>query len=352
MENNGVDEVEKNTPSENKSDVPVSPIKAHQRINRKAAVYVIGICLLVLLLFIGTIIGLFYHYYSLVAVSSKEDDYSHAVSLTDEDLSEIPDGTVELPEEDVIYQKDVVNILLIGTDERTKEFDKYARADSIMILSLNKKTNVVKLVSLERGMLVKIPGRQDDILTHTFHYGGVKLVMQTVHTHFNLDVQRYVRVNFVFFEKLVNEVGGVDISLTKEEAAALNELLHSSKLKEGTNHLDGSAALLYSRLRSIDSDWHRIKRQRNVIGSIKNNMKGKSVGELNTIVNECLPYVQTNLTSIEFADLLFHMPDYVSGDFQQMTIPKKGTYQGLGNVDFKANSKILRDFIYDESSVR
>ena len=151
---------------------------------------------------------------------------------------------------------------------------------------------------------------------------------------------------FAVFQKLVNEVGGVDVTLTKEEARALRALFPKKELKEGVNHLDGKVALEYSR--SIDSDWHRIERQRNVIGSIKNNLKGKSVGELNTIANDCLPYVQTNLTSMEFADLLFHLSDYVNGDLSQMTIPKKGTYKGLGNVDFKANSKILRDFIYGE----
>lgn len=321
--------------------------KICRKVKKTAAVIIVA-CLLLLLLIFGTVAGVFYHYYSLVAVDEKKDDYSHVVSLTDEDLKEIPDGTVELPEEYVYSQKDVVNILLIGTDERTRKFDKYARADSIMLLSLNKKTNAVKLVSLERGMLVKIPGRQDDILTHTFHYGGAKLVMKTVRTHFNLNVDRYVRVNFAVFQKLVNEVGGVDVTLTKEEARALRALFPKKELKEGVNHLDGKVALEYSRLRSIDSDWHRIERQRNVIGSIKNNLKGKSVGELNTIANDCLPYVQTNLTSMEFADLLFHLSDYVNGDLSQMTIPKKGTYKGLGNVDFKANSKILRDFIYGE----
>ncbi len=350
MENTEVISKEQTLPTEMESgaSVAVSDEKKTEskgKKYRKTAVYVLVTCLLLLVAAFGAATGVFYHYYSLMAVGDKHEDYSHVVSLTDEEKGQIPEGTVNLPEKDIYSQKDVTNILLIGTDERTEKFDPYARADSIMVLSLNKKTNAVKLVSLERGMLVKIPNQRDDILTHTFHYGGAKLVMETVRTHFNLDVDRYVRVNFAVFEKLVDEVGGVDVTLTRAEAA---EISGDCKLKEGVNHLDGSTALKYARLRQIDSDWERVKRQRKIINSIKNNMKGQSVGELNTIANQCLPYVQTNLSSVEFADLLIRMPDYVNGEFYQMTIPKKGTFKGLGNVDFKANSKILRDFIYNQ----
>ena len=63
-----------------------------------------------------------------------------------------------------------------------------------------------------------------------------------------------------------------------------------SSIKEGKNHLDGQAALLYSRIRVIDSDWERVKRQRRVIISIKNSFKDISIGELKHIADACLPY--------------------------------------------------------------
>ena len=287
------------------------------------AVYVLLIVVLLLLLAAGTVVGVFYHYYSLMDVGdTNEDDYSHVVSITDDELTDLSGANVELPEEDVYSDSNVMNILLIGTDERTEKFDPYARADSIMVLSFDGRTKRMKLVSLERGMLVSIPD-------------------------FNLDAERYIRVNFSVFETLVDQVGGVDVSLSAEEAEALNKLL-KKEITAGVNHLDGYSALHYARLRSIDSDWHRIQRQRNVIASIKSGMKDQSVGELNQLATTCLPYVQTNLTSTEFADLLIHLPQYANGDFSQMTVPQKGTFKGLGNVDFEANSKILRQFIYDD----
>ena len=321
-------------------------VKSNKKL--KAVVYIFSVILMVLFLVFGMFVGVFFHYYSLMDIndSDEENAYSNVAPITNSDLDVVPGNSVKLSDEKMHSDSDVMNILLIGTDERTEKFDPYARADSIMVLSLNKKTHAVKLISLERGMTVQMPGGRCDLLTHTFHYGGSKLVIETVRTHFLLDTERYIRVNFSVFEKLIDQLGGVDITLSAEEANALNKKL-TKKVSEGKNHLDGKSALHYARLRSIDSDWHRIKRQRNVIASIKNSMKGQSVSELNDLANTCLPYVQTNLTSLEFGNLLLNLSQYANGEFKEMTIPKKGTFKGLGDVDFEANSRILREFIYD-----
>ena len=102
----------------------------------------------------------------------------------------------------------------------------------------------------------------------------------------------------------------------------------------------------YARLRWIDDDFHRIERQRKIIIAIKENLTGLSISDLKDISADCLPYVQTNLTAIEFADLLIRMPGYFDNEVVQMTIPKKGTYKTLGHVDFNENSKILNEFLY------
>ena len=341
---------EKTSTDKKKSNSKIADRRSDAKGNNKlkAAVYVFSVILMVLFLVLGVFVGVFYHYYSLMDIndSDEENAYGNVAPITNSDLDIVPGNSVKLSDGEVFTDSDVMNILLIGTDERTEKFDPYARADSIMVLSLNKKIHAVELISCVRVMTVQMPGGRCHLLTHTFHYGGPKLVIETVRTHFLLDTERYIRVNFSVFEKLIDQLGGVDITLSAEEANALNELL-TKKVSEGKNHLDGKSALHYARLRSIDSDWHRIKRQRSVIASLKNSMKGQSVSEMNDLANTCLPYVQTNLTSIEFGNLLLNLSQYANGDFQEMTIPKKGTYKGLGNVDFEANSRILREFIYD-----
>ncbi len=115
---------------------------------------------------------------------------------------------------------DVLNVLLISTDERTEavndwdafthlnqldgtsattEFSEDARADSLILVSLNSKENTIKLISIERGTGVPIdlPGYEDqyDWITHTFRYGGAMLTMETVEKCFSVKVDHYVRIN-------------------------------------------------------------------------------------------------------------------------------------------------------------
>lgn len=299
-------------------------------------------------------------------VSSDMND-----SETLEEESRMNEAIADLEEKDAvdatgeIYKdKRILNILLIGTDERTESFSNNARGDSCMILSIGKKDGSLKLASLERGMGVPIlDGRykgQYDWLTHTFRYGGADLMMREVRECFKVDVERYIRVNFTTFEKGIESVGGIDLNITAGEANYISRVTYQ-KYTAGQNHLNGKAALAYARCRKIDSDWHRIERQRNVIQAVVTKTKDLSVGELNDLLNNVLPLVQTNLTKLEITELLLSAPKFRGVTIQQMTVPIKGSYGGmrgmggrsLFSVNFDTNAKALRKFIYgvtDENS--
>ena len=260
-----------------------------------------------------------------------------------------------MPTEDIFQDKNVINILLLGTDERFKELHENARADSMMVLSLNKKANTVKLVSLERGMNIKMPNGKGDVLTNAFRYGGPDWVIYCVRSHLKLDVEKYVRVNFTVFEKIIDAMGGVDIELTKLEASALNGFVETNTfpldrlVSAGMEHLDGFEALQYCRLRYIDSDWQRIVRQRKTIAAIKDQVSDMSLGELDNLANTILPLVQTNLDKSDIVSLMFHLPKFLKSDIEDMTIPAEGTFEFLSAIDYDANAKILQEFFYGES---
>lgn len=259
---------------------------------------------------------------------------------------------------DIYKDNNYFNILLIGTDERTKKFSDNARGDTCMILSIGKKDGSMKLISFERGMGVPIlDGKykgQYDWLTHTFCYGGADLMMREVRECFKVDVERYIRVNFATFEQGIEAVGGIDVTLTAAEASYMNKYTGRNIYTAGQNHLDATAALTYARCRSIDSDWHRVERQRNVIQAVTTKTKDLSMAEFNDLLNNILPLVQTNLTKLEITELLLLAPKYRGATIQQMTVPIKGSYggmRGLGgrslfSVDFETNAKALKEFIY------
>ena len=296
---------------------------------------------------------------------------------------------MEMPEGSPFADEDVLNILLIGTDERTEavndadafthlnqldgtedttEFSNDARADSMILVSLDIKDHVIRLVSIERGTGVPIllDGYEGeyDWITHTFRYGGAKLTMDTVEDCFNVQVDHYVRVNFNSFVQIVDAVGGVDINITDMEAKALNwevpsnSMLIVNKVEPGLNHFDGYTALQYARLRKIDNDWKRIERQRTVIQAVLDQVKNASVVELDNLLNTVLPLVQTNFTKSEIAALLVQLPGFLGADVEQLSMPLQGTYgvrtgmddRLMYDPDWAVNIKALQDFLYNDKT--
>ena len=316
-------------------------------------------------------------------IGAEEDQDLDGTGLTH------TEADMAVPEGSPFADEDVLNILLIGTDERTEavndadafthlnqldgtedttEFSDDARADSMILVSMDIKDHVIRLVSIERGTGVPIllDGYEDqyDWITHTFRYGGPKLTMKTVEECFNIEVDHFVRVNFNSFVQIVNAVGGVDIDITEMEAKALNwevpsnSMLIVNHVDPGLNHFDGYTALQYARLRKIDNDWKRVERQRTVIEAVLDQVKNASVMELDNLLNTLLPLIQTNFTKTEIAALLVQLPGFLGCDVQQMSLPLQGTYgvrtgmddRLMYDPDWVVNIKALQDFLYNDKT--
>ena len=316
-------------------------------------------------------------------IGAEEDQDLDGTGLTH------TEADMAVPEGSPFADEDVLNILLIGTDERTEavndadafthlnqldgtedttEFSDDARADSMILVSMDIKDHVIRLVSIERGTGVPIllDGYEDqyDWITHTFRYGGPKLTMKTVEECYNIEVDHFVRVNFNSFVQIVNAVGGVDIDITEMEAKALNwevpsnSMLIVNHVDPGLNHFDGYTALQYARLRKIDNDWKRVERQRTVIKAVLDQVKNASVMELDNLLNTLLPLIQTNFTKTEIAALLVQLPGFLGCDVQQMSLPLQGTYgvrtgmddRLMYDPDWVVNIKALQDFLYNDKT--
>ena len=103
-------------------------------------------------------------------------------------------------------QKDdqVYNVLLVGTDSRDPDADM-GRSDSMMLISFNQGKGKATIVSFLRDCLVDIDGHGKSRLGHTYAYGGVGLTINTLNEVFDLDIQKYITINF---DSLVNVIDG------------------------------------------------------------------------------------------------------------------------------------------------
>lgn len=263
---------------------------------------------------------------------------------------------------------DHINVLLLGTDERAEggdlsNFDTglqdSARADACMLLSLDLKNHTAHLVSLERAIGVPVEGVGEDWLTHVFAYGGAQAMLKTVREQFGVEVYRYVRVNVSAAASLIDAIGGVDITLTETEAAALNGEIYSNsftkhRVTPGLNHLDGYDAIAYARQRFIDSDFNRVQRQRNVLQAAIDQTKSLNLKQLDHLLDVALPMVQTNFTKRDIAALVPKAPAFLGVKLSQMTLPMQGMYgkkmtddgRSMMMLDPEETVRILHEFFY------
>lgn len=265
--------------------------------------------------------------------------------------------------QDIMDSPDVTNILLIGTDSR--EGSDRGRSDSMILLSVNEVTQRVTMFSFLRDIYIYIPGVGSTRLNHSYAYGGPELTMQTISENFGIRIDKYVQVDFYSFIQTVDAAGGVDIYVTDDEAALINQYLDEindllgsprgtdSVAGGGDLHLNGKQALCYARIRYIGTDFARTSRQREVLNQVIEKTRGMSMSELDSFLNITLPLVTTNLTQSELFSILLNASAYIDYERISDSIPLDGTYsfmtvRGMSviGIDFDANISVLRSEIY------
>ncbi len=251
--------------------------------------------------------------------------------------------------------KGVVNILLIGTDEVCTTYDDRGRGDVTLLCSVNADSKTVKLISFERSTGVFWPGHGDIMLTSSYAYGGAELTAECLRQSFDIELDGYVHMDFDGFSRIIDAMGGIDIYLTADEAQAVTEdLWYEQSLTEGDCHLDGAAALRYCRLRRIDDNWNRVRRQRNAVQAVINKGKRLRVAGIKKLAEVAIPLVDTNLSKKQLASLIFSAPKFAGVQAEQMTVPDRNrvwSFEGIeGTVtgfDRAYERERIREFIYN-----
>lgn len=291
---------------------------------------------------------------------------------TDTEVTPEPGATLTPePEDDSpVFKEDnsVINVLLIGEENYYHDFR--GRSDSMMVASLDKDGGPVKLVSFMRDLYVEIPGHDDNKLNAAYSLGGAPLLVQTLEKNFGLKIDGYVIVQYEGFEKIVDRLGGLDISLTQEEAEYLNRTDYISKPEQrnvvaGSQRMTGSQVLGYCRVRKVNTanglyaDYGRTYRQRLVLNKIFDKYKSKSLPDLYNIMTECLKYVTVSEGIDEVcAECLQIVVENKMFDLEQFRIPyedKDGrhfTSTKIGGQEvlcfYPDNAIILHNFLYGE----
>ena len=231
----------------------------------------------------------------------------------------------------------LINILLIGDDSRST--DGRSRSDTIMLLSINPKTNKASLITFMRDMYVPIhDGYGSSRINHAYEAGGVGFLTECLQMNFGLHIDGVVRINFWGFVKAVDILGGVDVSMTENEVKMMKAYyvdysgkgLNESMIHTGNCHFDGNAALAYCRIRSLDNDYNRTARQRKVLTTLFNKVKNSDAGTLQNLANSVLSCCQTTMSNGTMAGYLAQLaPKAKSINLQSYRLPVANSFRDV-----------------------
>ena len=255
------------------------------------------------------------------------------------------------------------NIALFGVDSRDGSLQTGARSDSIMVISINQETKDVKITSIYRDTCLKVPGYGFTKATHAYAYGGAELSMSMLNTNLDLDITEFATVDFGVLAKIIDAVGGIDLDISDAEYSLINPLIDEQNSVTGSDskyisgpgyqHVNGTQATAYARIRKIDSDFKRAERQRIVLSKVFEKAKSANIGTLLNIIDTILPEVYTNMTSTDLISLAkdifsYNIADQTGWPFEKETgsLPSDGLSYVFAD-SLEQNVKELHEYLFD-----
>lgn len=236
----------------------------------------------------------------------------------------------------VLNSKKPISILLLGTDTGALGRDYKGRTDTLIIATVNPKTKTTTLMSLPRDSEVAVSGFEQDFptkLNAAYAYGSAGTTIKTVQNWLNVPIDYYALINMGGMKKVVNEIGGVDITPIR---TFTYEGYHYTKGVK--THMDGDKALQYSRMRYQDplGDYGRQQRQRQLITAILS----ESTSASNLLKQDFLQSIaKQTRTDLTFGNLTTLFSNYRSATKNIVSDHAQGTGQSINGQSFEVVSQ-------------
>ena len=212
--------------------------------------------------------------------------------------------------------KDYENIAVLGVDSRDMEDDTDSRSDAMVIVSINKKTDEVKMFSVFRDTLLDLGDDHGlDKITHAYAYGGAELTLYTLNHNIDLNIKKAVVINWKTVAEIIDTIGGIEIDVQESEIDEINKYVGgtakrtgSEKIKvehAGKQTLNGAQAVTYARIRkdAVTGDYRRNERMKVVMATTFKKLKESDLMTIKEVCDNALPQAKTNLSTTEMMKL-------------------------------------------------
>lgn len=216
----------------------------------------------------------------------------------------------------------VMNILAIGADTRGDNYN-YGLADAIRLIRVDFVNPKVTILEFPRDLWVEIPDIADDLdgqdhekLNQAYLYGnpgfgytndaarGPGLLARTLTLNFGTQIDHYAAVNMRTFEKIVNAVGGIDVTLPETvDGRTAEDRSKRLLFPAGTHHLDGTRALTLARIR-LEGGFARAENQNRVLCALRDKLTSPAiVTNIPKLIKSFQGAIQTDLSPEQLGQL-------------------------------------------------
>ncbi len=239
-----------------------------------------------------------------------------------------------------------LNILLIGSDSRSGQNGKIGgyvagqRSDTVMVLHISPGAHRAVVLSFPRDSVVPIysctgeggtPGQTQDTsqveqVNATFADGGPGCLWKTLELTTHIHLNDFVELTFVGFEKVIDDLGGVDVCLP----APVDDPMSGLHLSAGKHHIGGSQALAFWRTREdlgMGSDLQRIQRDQFLMVALLQGIEKSglltSTSKLSKVIGDVADHMTTdkNLTLDTMLKIAQSMHGLSSKSVQFIEVP-------------------------------
>lgn len=216
------------------------------------------------------------------------------------------------------YKTDRINVLLFGMGG--PGHDGPFLTDTIMLASIKPSTKQIALISIPRDLGINIPGYGYQKINHANAYGelkkpdwGAAYATELISKTFDIDIPYYIRLDFKAFQEIIDEVGGVTVTVergfTDPMFPAPRSEYQTISFAAGEQTMNGETALMFARSRHGNngegSDFARARRQQKILVALKSKITDIDVYanplRVNRIVNALESHLTTNM---EFSELV------------------------------------------------
>ena len=256
----------------------------------------------------------------------------------------------------VVFTPAPLTVLVMGLDARSGAGFQ-SRPDAVMVMKIDPARLQVNLLSIPRDLHLNVPRYGFERVNTVNLLGemesagtGPALLTEAIDINFGVKPDRYVRLNFDGFVRMIDAVGGVNIDV---ERAIVDHAYPtpdggtiSIRFEPGWQHMDGERALMYARTRHADDDYARAARQQQVIGAVA----AKLINPVHwgSFVAALLGAVDTDMTILDAAALA--PPVLLSGGrFNTLVVNREyiTSAEGVAVPNFIALEPWIREYLAD-----